>query len=473
VIKWAENPQKDTPPVFWLHGMAGEGKTSIAKTVSQRLKSRKRLGASFFFSRDIYERSQPNKVFGTIAFHLSLFDTAIGKEVSDVLETTPAPGDLTASEQFEKFILEPILAIKENFNPARPILIVVDALDECGTEEDRRKLLECLTKLPLSFRLFLSSRPLKDIQGVLGGMGPVVQHCDLGRFAVHTDISAFIKRRTQQIKLSWSSLQDKSDWPGVENHERLVKGASRLFIWAVTAMEFVDEEDPHGRLQLLLNAPASPLTALDSLFAIVLNQAYSSKPTTHQLGLFQKVIGSILVIADPLPISILGGLIDVPCKPCHAAGVVRDVFSRLRSVISMSGHENDPIRLIHPSFGDFLVDKTKSGRFFVDLGGCRTHFAIHLLDLIEAHGLRVLEPEIISYIMVYLPHHLLHAFEVSPDPLKRRLNKLHNRLQQLHVDQAEWHFHPDRSRVLWEQIISGLQVSRILYFRFWWNNHCI
>ena len=52
---WAEDFKRS--PVFWLNGLAGTGKSTIAQTVSERVSADGRLAASFFWSHD----------FGTVA----------------------------------------------------------------------------------------------------------------------------------------------------------------------------------------------------------------------------------------------------------------------------------------------------------------------------------------------------------------------------------------------------------------------
>ena len=49
IYEWGDS--RDDRAVFWLHGPAGSGKTSIAMTVAEKYAKKNRLVGSFFFSR--------------------------------------------------------------------------------------------------------------------------------------------------------------------------------------------------------------------------------------------------------------------------------------------------------------------------------------------------------------------------------------------------------------------------------------
>jgi hypothetical protein len=65
IMAWADG--RDERCIFWLSGMAGTGKSTIARTVARGYNDRNRLGASFFFSRGGGEVSHAGKFFTSIA----------------------------------------------------------------------------------------------------------------------------------------------------------------------------------------------------------------------------------------------------------------------------------------------------------------------------------------------------------------------------------------------------------------------
>ena len=62
---WADG--QDEQRIFWLNGLAGTGKSTIACTVAQRYFDQRRLGASFFFSRGGGDVSHAGKFVASIA----------------------------------------------------------------------------------------------------------------------------------------------------------------------------------------------------------------------------------------------------------------------------------------------------------------------------------------------------------------------------------------------------------------------
>ena len=68
--------------VFWLNGLAGTGKSTIAQTFAEMSFADGKLGASFFCSRDFEDRSDLQMIFPTLAF-------AIPKGAGSGPECTP------------------------------------------------------------------------------------------------------------------------------------------------------------------------------------------------------------------------------------------------------------------------------------------------------------------------------------------------------------------------------------------------
>ena len=68
-MTWADGD--DERCIFWLNGMAGTGKSTIARTIARKYYEQERLGASFFFSRGGGDVSHAGKFFTSIAVQLA------------------------------------------------------------------------------------------------------------------------------------------------------------------------------------------------------------------------------------------------------------------------------------------------------------------------------------------------------------------------------------------------------------------
>jgi len=122
----------DKPPVYWLNGLCGTGKSTIARTMAKRMDKDGQLGASFFCSRDSKDRSDPFLIPSTLAIQL----TRKFPKFRSVLVIRK--GHTSLRDQVDDFLVKPLA------RSAISTVIVIDALDEC---EDGESFLSVLGQL--------------------------------------------------------------------------------------------------------------------------------------------------------------------------------------------------------------------------------------------------------------------------------------------------------------------------------------
>ena len=149
-------------PIFWLNGMAGTGKSTIARTIAQSFADEGQLGASFFFKKGEGNRGTASRFFTTIATDLMAHVPDLISGITKAIDADPVISEKALKDQFEKLILQPLLEIRQAPN-ASGLIIVIDALDECERKEDIQVILQLLARTkslsPVSLRIFVTSRP--------------------------------------------------------------------------------------------------------------------------------------------------------------------------------------------------------------------------------------------------------------------------------------------------------------------------
>lgn len=168
IIQWFAQPLSDTAErVFWLHGVAGCGKSTIAQTIARRLRAQKRC-VSFFFDTSRRADAGLKHLFATISRDLSdINNDWKASLIRTIKGSAKAISSSTVKAQFENLIMKPA----EDLEGIGPVLIIIDALDESGSREEREALLKALAhiiELPRHFRFLITSRPEPDIVNALG-----------------------------------------------------------------------------------------------------------------------------------------------------------------------------------------------------------------------------------------------------------------------------------------------------------------
>jgi hypothetical protein len=122
------------PKIYWLTGMAGTGKTTIAYTFSEILHKNQMLGGTFFCSHQESDSSNISLILPTLAHQLARSSPAAFQALVDILEQDPDAGSKLLHAQFTDLILG--LAKTAFVDPElRPLIIIIDALDECANQK--------------------------------------------------------------------------------------------------------------------------------------------------------------------------------------------------------------------------------------------------------------------------------------------------------------------------------------------------
>jgi hypothetical protein len=129
------------PKIYWMNGMAGTGKTTIAYILSIILTSLNILGATFFCSRLVNEYTKVERIIPTIAYNLARNYPSLASTILEVLKNDPDVAKRTLNRQFTELLVKPIRV--ENL-AGSPIVVIIDALDECANQTEVQNLLSIL-----------------------------------------------------------------------------------------------------------------------------------------------------------------------------------------------------------------------------------------------------------------------------------------------------------------------------------------
>ncbi|KAL2809542.1 WD40-repeat-containing domain protein [Aspergillus granulosus] len=373
VEEWAKSPQGKC--IFWLKGGAGTGKSTVSQTIARRFEDKKLLAGSFFFKQTEAERSDAKRLFPTLIHQLTERVPELKPEIQKVLDDDPYISEKALGEQFNRLILQPFLDV--DLGEEVTLVAVIDALDECRSDATRDDIGAILQLLPqvqtsrqLHMKFFLTSRPELPVRhGFKEVKGVDLENLDLWeipRPLVSRDISIFLDYFFKNIR---DDHEISMDWPGNAAMEVLLEKTVPLFISAATLCRFINEApDPEERLQNLLADKSSYVSQMAATYLPILKQLLHGQGTQEipdLLQAFRNIVGAIVMLATPLSINALSGLLGL------GAGNIKRRLNRLHSVLNVPEDCSLPVRLLHLSFRDFLLDeqtrKTEdSKKFWID-----------------------------------------------------------------------------------------------------------
>ena len=386
IMHWATNPRDQN--VFWLNGLAGTGKSTIAQSFSEAIATKRILGASFFCSRDYLDRRVLKNIFPTLAYQLACCYPHFRNHIITVIKKDPTLAHTSLISQLENLLVAPLSEAKVS------CVIVIDALDECIDDQPASAILSVFGRfakqLPL-VKFFITGRPEPRIRSgfrlpLLEPITHIFLLHEVGLSSVDDDIRLYLTQRLTSIAKRRSDLDLPNTWPHDGEILALTKKSSGLFIFASTLVRFIESEhhDPSKRLQLVLSEASGTThegrTGIDFLYSQVLLLAFSDARGPEVFANVKRVLGAIVLAFNPLSRRDLSKILGV------STITVSTTLRHLHSVILVPADEHKEIRIFHKSFPDFLQDENRctDDRFRVDPVVHHGDMVLSCLELVEA-----------------------------------------------------------------------------------------
>ncbi len=376
--------------MLWILGPMGVGKSAIAQTMAEELSGR--LGAALFFSRP-NNRDDPDGVIPTLAYQLAVKLPDYRRIVTERLVEDRTILEKNRRIQFKELIIEPFrfLMSKHPELVQKPLLVILDGLDECKGKEAQCELIELISEHVRQVKEFpllwmISSRPEWHLKGLLSQPDFPVP-CQREEILIddneaRQDMALFLKNEFENIRRKYYDQMDGT-WPPKTHVRRIFVRASGHFGFASTIINYVGDEsqaDPRGQLDRCIRflngieiaGALHPFHALDLLYRQILSNGPNDTLTTTM-----RILG--LHILYPRPKLTAYCLANFLCL--DQATFYRSL-QHLHSVIEIPPPGNAHthyLHFYHASFSDYLSDSHRSGPFAIDKAVVHYDVATHSL----------------------------------------------------------------------------------------------
>ena len=373
IVDWVANKPKEKEflqsNIYWIYGLPGIGKTSLAHSICENLHNQKQLAGSFFCQKNHSDLNMPRNILPTLIHNLAMIFPRFRKTVADCLRKDP---NLTIETMKGSLFLDFLHDFPHSLDHS--LVFVIDAFDECGDKNSRPALLRLLTSATTRtpwLKIIITSRPEADIQRFFDGLiqSSYLRYDLAADQEASGDLRTFARKEFGQVAQNWHL---PAPWPEESLLHKVISRANGLFIFIKTlALALERCEEPTEYLKATSEDSAGAgLKTLYKLYSSILKTRI-----VHSNAEFQQMIGVLLVAA---PYRAL-------CEETIAelAGVRHNVVKKwvdeLSSLLYRDEETNGGIRVRHLSISDFLVSNECPRDYQISLQNANVQLGIACL----------------------------------------------------------------------------------------------
>ena len=372
VISWAtkESGQSEESNTYWIYGLPGIGKTALAHSICARLHEGNHLAGAFFCQRDDGKLNEPGNILPTLIYKLAVLFPPFRRLVAERLRDNPnlIPG-----------LMKPLLLLglisKLPCPPKRTLVLVIDAINECGDSHTRQEVLRALTCAAAHapwLKIIITSRPEVDIHHFFDSLvGSSHKQYDLAADReAPSDLRTFASMRFELVE---SKRSLSRGWLDSSLLGQVISRAGGLFIFIETITRALAQCNPTPDEYLRVTLKDLAGTGLTSLYGL-----YSSilkAQIVHSSAEFQRMIRVILLTAPHRPLR------DETIAQLAAVNlyVVRIWVKKLDPLLYRERDADGGIRVRHSSVADFFLSDNYHNDHHIDLRDANVELGITCL----------------------------------------------------------------------------------------------
>ncbi|KAG8758697.1 hypothetical protein FRC11_003232, partial [Ceratobasidium sp. 423] len=370
IITWTQN-RKNPESFMWISGQAGMGKTSIATSLCRYLDNNRALAGSFFCKREDPNFGDPHRLLNNLVYEITTQCPPYAHEVTKAIRANRRLCTAHFDIRYEGLVKDPLQRLKSLSAPA-PLIVVVDALDECRDCDSRRQVMRILlnmSQLVPWLKVIVTARPERDLMEEFRGQGSREPIVHLQTYDASDDIRAYINGQL-------GHLAQKEQWPD-DGITQLCMMAQGVFLWAALATKFIKNSTipALSRLQQVLANQKSPITDyFDALYTQALRGAMNDHNDDTKEA-YTRCIGAIFATLEHKPLAIPNLDYLLAAAGRIGQGTIERIVASLSPLVIVA--DGRYVKFHHSSFKDYANDPLRSHAFHIqfkkyeaDLANC-------------------------------------------------------------------------------------------------------
>ncbi|KAL5602094.1 hypothetical protein FOBRF1_009627 [Fusarium oxysporum] len=377
--KWHDSPDHGS---IWIKGVPGAGKSVMAASLIQHLRTTENCPVLFFFFRNIVAanfspRALIQDWLAQLLPHSPKLQFALQPRLQDSLD------DTSDNELIQLFI--------DGVTCVPKLYCVGDALDEMST--DSTPILERLNGLathrPRTLKLLMTSRPSRTLQSTLRDSSIV--HISLQQRLVDVDIHSYLNHRFDNASTLEHHREAKKDLINM-----VAEKSEGLFLYAKLTMDQVEESLQTDAALNIKDLEASLPVGLEQTYTSMLAKQRGEPGVTTDVQVL--ILEAVIHASRPLRLNELASLLKCvrpdTTEPSAFKSLIATSCGPLIEIL-----EDETLQVIHHSFTEFLRGDTRSASTvgasdfpIIDSLQAHKHMAMNCLVYLQSGSL-LLESE--------------------------------------------------------------------------------